>query len=83
MPLITTDKTEFPSQTENRRAWQLDTIRANQRVVALLLEDVGMGSWGAARARLKAMYKLDRDAILQPGGIFELEQLDKLNEQAD
>ena len=70
---------EFPSQTENRRQWQLDTVRANQDNVRTLLymlsepEDIFV-----AKNILADMHKSDRDAILQPNGILTDEQIELL-----
>ena len=43
MALKSVDRQEFPSQTENRKQWQLDAIRANQALVAQLLQDCDYG----------------------------------------
>ena len=70
---------EFPSQTENRRQWQLDTVRANQDNVRTLLymlsepEDIFV-----AKNILADMHKSDRDAILQPNGILTDSQIEML-----
>jgi hypothetical protein len=83
MALKSVDRQEFPSQTENRKHWQLDTIRANQALVAQLLQDADYGRWDAATARLRPVQRMDRDALLQPGGLFNLEQLGTLMEKDD
>ena len=69
-------KKEFPSQTENRRKWILDTVRANQFEVWKMLEWIlDDGHFMQARYILDEMHKMDRDALLQPGGILTDEQI--------
>ena len=75
---------EFPSQTENRKQWIIDAIRTNQGKVFLILKALYGNNWFTARNVLDSMQKMDRDAILQPGGILTNEQLGMLkvlNEQ--
>ena len=71
---------EFPSQTENRRQLILDTVRANQFSVRLILEYMLMTNPDilGARGTLAGMHKSDRDAILQPNGILTDSQIDML-----
>ena len=71
---------EFPSQTENRRQWILDTIRANQEIVCSVLLYLGDNPdmMRQAKKNLDQMHKQDRDAILQPGGILTDEQIEML-----
>ena len=75
-----TGKKEFPSQTENRRAWILDTVRANQSSVWFILEALDRGDPTDALTEIEAMHKMDRDALLQPGGILTDEQIKLLTE---
>ena len=72
---------EFPSQTENRRQWILDTVRANQEVVALMLHNLVVnmnGNVDVAKWAIADLKKMDRDAILQPDGILTQEQIEML-----
>ena len=69
---------EYPSQTENRRQWQLDTIRENQWAVYRLLGDILDDTPIGARRTLSSMHKSDRDAILQENGILTSEQIELL-----
>lgn len=78
--LSTLGKSEFPSQTENRRQWILDTIRANQDSVVLILEAVIDGDYSKAKEELGYMYGMDRDALLKPGGILTDEQIERLTQ---
>lgn len=71
-------KKEFPSQTENRRQWILDTVRANQGDVMEILDCFFLGEPELAKAQLQGMHKMDRDAILQPGGILTDKQIQEL-----
>lgn len=71
-------KKEFPSQTENRKQWILDTVRANQEDVQELLRKVLLGYYRPAKDMLKGMRKMDRDALMQPEGIFTKDQLEQL-----
>ena len=68
-------KAEFPSQTENRRKWILDTVRANQMVVINLLMALHDQIEVSAETIFNQMNKMDRDALLQPGGILTDEQI--------
>jgi hypothetical protein len=72
-------KKEFPAQQRERLQWQLDAIRNNQDSVYMLLGVVRLfyGAIDSARIRevLEDLHKNDRDAILQPGGIFTDDQL--------
>lgn len=71
---------EFPSQTENRRQWILDVVRENQEDVCTLLLylDENPDMMRAAKDVLDGFNKMDRDAILQPGGILTDEQIELL-----
>ena len=71
-------KKEFPSQTENRKQWILDTVRANQQPVGELLRKLERGYYRPAKDLLKGLRKMDRDAILQPKGILTDEQIERL-----
>ena len=71
-------KKEFPSQTENRKQWVLDVVRGNQKTAAIILFDVAESNYPAAKATLQGMHKMDRDALLQPGGILTPEQIEAL-----
>ena len=77
-------KSEFPSQTENRKQWILDTVRANQETTARILTccasfpDLQCLEW--ARHELSGMHGMDRDALLKPGGILTDEQIAALTE---
>ena len=88
--LAALDKSEFPSQTENRKQLILDTVKNNQHDVATILlytqakfefllalngkQDMS----DQAKLILDDMHKQDRDALLQPNGIFSDEQLEML-----
>jgi len=71
---------EFPSQTENRRQWILDTVRANQYLVGLMLVDLDTEDQhiDEAKLTLSEMHKGDRDALLQPNGILTDAQIELL-----
>lgn len=71
-------KKEFPSQTENRKQWILDTVRANQDDVVLLLERCIDEDWAGATFELNLMKPMDRDALLQPNGILTNKQIELL-----
>ena len=79
MALKSTSKKEFPSQTENRRQWILDTVRANQDTVCAILDALDLGEPEYVKGILADMHKMDRDAILQPGGILTDDQIELLN----
>ncbi len=74
-------KKEFPSQTENRKQWILDTVRANQEDVSDILKAFHC-TWKDdipwAKILLSEMHKSDRDALLQPNGILTSEQIELL-----
>jgi hypothetical protein len=80
-------KNEFPAQTKNRRQWILDAVSANQSDVAALLFWVGYRgksrlSWQHKAAQIvMGMHKMDRDAILQPGGILTDDQLEAIRDE--
>lgn len=65
---------EFPSQTENRRVWILDTIRENQAIVSELLSAADAGEYKTVEALLNSLYQTERDALMQDEGIFTREQ---------
>jgi hypothetical protein len=71
-------KREFPSQTENRKQWILDSVRANQRAVSDVLFNVFVHEYGIAADVLSKMHKQDRDALLQPNGILTSSQIEEL-----
>ena len=75
-------KKEFPSQTENRKQWIIDTVRENQVEVVGLLVAIVLCSppdIGYAKGLLQDMHKQDRDALLLPGGILTNEQIEILS----
>jgi len=69
---------EFPSQTENRRQWILDTVRANQSCVRAILALLEVDEPRPARLILMDMKPMDRDAILQSDGILTSKQIEML-----
>lgn len=69
---------EFPSQTENRRFWILETIREHQGTVSDCLRAVLEGDYETCRMLLDALYEMDRKALMQPEGIFTGEQLARI-----
>ena len=71
-------KKEFPSQTENRKQWILDSIRANQDSVGFLLLYLADGTIEMAKEVLQSLQTQDRDAILLPNGILTDEQIKEL-----
>lgn len=71
-------KSEFPSQIENRKQWILDVVRANQETVSELMRKVGLGYYRPAKDMLRGLRRMDRDALLQEGGIFTNEQIERL-----
>ena len=74
---------EFPSQSENRRVWILDTIKENQAVVSELLSAADAGEFKTCAYLLDSMYKTERDALMLDEGIFTREQRQKLYELAE
>lgn len=74
-------KKEFPAQTENRKQWIIETVRANQEEVTLLLMALLENDYELAGQILAEMHKLDRDALLLPNGVLTAEQIERL--QAD
>ena len=76
-------KKEFPSQTENRKQWILDTVRANQDFVSDILQSVmdDAQQYAVAKWTLNEMHKHDRDALLLPGGILTDEQIEVLKDE--
>lgn len=72
---------QTPGQLNHRAQWQLDVIRENQGVVSEILcyaNSHNHAQLGIIKMMLNDMYKNDRDALLQPGGIFTDEQLEEL-----
>lgn len=74
---------EFPSQTENRRQWILDVVRANQQKVWLILHSLDKNVDGQIEAEIAKFFladmpRMDRDALLQSGGILTDEQIELL-----
>ena len=69
---------EFPSQTENRKQWILDTVRENKGDVVSLLFCVQDERTMTAKFILDNMHKADRDARLQSGGILTDKQIKEL-----
>ena len=68
-------KADSPAQTKGRLVWILDAIRANQIAVSNLLRAVDVKLYTTASLWLSELEKSDRDALLQPEGIFTPEQL--------
>ena len=68
-------KKEFPSQVENRKQWILDTVRANQEEAALMLHALVQNDVSRAKWAIADLNTMDRDALLQPGGILTDEQI--------
>ncbi len=74
---------EFPSQTRNRDRWIIEAVRANQEAIGAVLSDLDSPDGERltdAQFRLEAMHKMDRDAVLIPGGILTLKQIESLDE---
>jgi len=69
---------EFPSQTENRRQWILDVVRANQEEAALMLHALVTDSVERAKWAIADLNKMDRDALMQPNGILTDSQIEML-----
>jgi len=69
---------QTPAQQRERLQWVLDTVRANQHKTKLLLDYVAGNELSSAIGLLNGMHKMDRDALLQPGGILTDEQLEWL-----
>ena len=59
---------------ENRRYWILETIRENQEIVIELLKSAVEGDYRHCNILLDSLYGNDRDALMQPEGIFTPEQ---------
>lgn len=75
-------KKDHPSQTRNRERWILETLRENQPLVSELLIYVNSNNHlhnGVAKMLLNELHRTDRDALLQAGGIFTSEQLEKIS----
>ena len=73
-------KKEFPSQTENRKQWIIDTVRNNQDSVSIILGDfhIGRGS-GFGKIVFGSLHKHDQDALLITNGILTDEQIEILS----
>ena len=76
-------KKEFPSQTENRKQWIIDTVKANQEEVAIILHGLQTGPLGwlmpsAAKWAFQSLHKQDKDALLLPNGILTVKQIEEL-----
>jgi len=72
---------KFPSKTENRKQWILDTVRANQKTVTEILWELNrFRPFHIARARgiLALLHKQDRAALLLPNGILTDDQITAL-----
>ena len=74
-------KKDTPAQARERLQWQLDAIRANQEEVGLLLHNLVVlgSSLTVAKWAIADLSKLDRDAILQKGGILTDAQIELLS----
>ena len=70
-------KKEFPSQVENRKQWILDTVRGNS-VAQTFLMLVWKQKLKKARDILSQMYGMDRDALLQPGGVLTKDEIESV-----
>ncbi len=71
---------EFPAQGRERYVTIIETIRANQMLVGLLLQNITLGHKASAKFTVSDMHKSDRDALLQSGGILTDEQIELLKE---
>ena len=69
---------DSPAQARERLQWQLDTVRANQVHVRSILQCFELGEPRAARVLLDELHGMDRDAILQSGGVLTDEQIELL-----
>ena len=78
-------KKEFPSQTENRKQWIIDTVRNNQEDIWMILHGLNSNFYPDNYNQRKAiekfwdMHKHDRDALLVPGGILSDDQIEILS----
>ncbi len=72
---------EMPAQSVGRCWGVLRTVRENQRFVGQLLNNIVFGRLGTAKGALEDMYKVDRDILLQPGGILTTSQIETLYPQ--
>ena len=68
-------KKEFPAQTKNRRIWIQDSIRGNS-VAQTFLMLVWKQKFKKARDILIQMQGMDRDALLQPGGVLTKDEIE-------
>jgi len=74
---------EYPSQYKNRAWWIVSVIRNHQALVADMIDTLlSEGHSGVERINelLGELNVMDRDALLQRGGIFNNAQLDSLTE---
>ena len=71
---------EFPAQGRGRYKQIIDFVRENQEEVCTLFLylDENPDMMRAAKCVLDGFNKMDRDAILQPGGILTDEQIELL-----
>ena len=74
---------EYPAQTRGRNRWIIEAVRANQEAVGEILANLSDPDKEGVRLThsqflLEAMHKLDRDALLQPGGILTSQQIEAL-----
>lgn len=72
---------EFPAQGRERYVHIVDVVRENQNRVLDLLTALNIDPKHRAKVGkwiLRGMEKMDRDAILQPGGILTDEQIELL-----
>jgi len=73
-------KKEFPSQTENRKQWILDTVRANQLAFVNILGGLLGDEQQWSQKTFNSLHKQDRDALLVPGGVFTGPQIKVLSD---
>ena len=82
-------KKQTAGQKIRRLEWILDTVRANQEEVGLLLHalaraasapttSIALNAFDMAQFAIADMHKQDRDAILQPNGILTDQQIEVL-----
>ena len=69
---------DTPAQTRERLQWVVDAVRENQEEAALLLHNIVLGHLDTAKWAIADMKKMDRDALLLPGGILTDAQLELL-----
>ena len=78
MKLDDLTKKEYPAQQRERLQLTLDTVRANQDQVGLLLMQLVFGKIESAGVTLRSLHKQDRDALLLPNGSITEEQIKAL-----